>query len=189
MTKNAAEFTEFDGHVGCREYTLPRDDESSTPRGWIRGNTKIGLVLEVVTNYHQGKPGIEIRLESLSGDNSQSRIRESNGLNKFVRDLTEKTRAPGDDENSSATAGHLVIQESRIATYSQTKTDKSTSKTKPKPTSNPLPSSSTEQIPIHGRKWIGVEPQEHTQNDAQSYLVSKRMIALLRHVTIPRDED
>ena len=36
MTKDAEEFSEFDGDVGCREYTLPRDDESSTPRGWIR---------------------------------------------------------------------------------------------------------------------------------------------------------
>ena len=32
-TKDAEEFSEFDGHVGCREYTLPRDDESSTPIG------------------------------------------------------------------------------------------------------------------------------------------------------------
>ena len=32
--------------VACREYTLPRDDGSSQPRGWIQGNTKIGPVLE-----------------------------------------------------------------------------------------------------------------------------------------------
>ena len=28
----------------CREYTLPRSDESSQPKGWIQGNTKIGPV-------------------------------------------------------------------------------------------------------------------------------------------------
>ena len=33
----------------CREYTLPREDGSSQPRGWIQGNTKIGPVLEVTT--------------------------------------------------------------------------------------------------------------------------------------------
>ena len=27
-TWDAEEFSEFDGYVGCREYTLPRDDES-----------------------------------------------------------------------------------------------------------------------------------------------------------------
>ena len=26
----------------CREYTLPRSDESSQPKGWIQGNTRIG---------------------------------------------------------------------------------------------------------------------------------------------------
>ena len=26
----------------CREYTLPRDDKSTDPKGWIQGNTKIG---------------------------------------------------------------------------------------------------------------------------------------------------
>ena len=62
---------------------LPRDDESSTPWGWIRGNTKIGPVLEVMTNYHQRKPGIEIRFHSLSVDRSRSWIRISNGLNKY----------------------------------------------------------------------------------------------------------
>ena len=26
----------------CREYTLPRNDGSSQPKGWIQGDTKIG---------------------------------------------------------------------------------------------------------------------------------------------------
>ena len=52
MTEYAEDFLEFDGHVACREYTALRDDESSTPKGWIRGDTKIGPVLEVVTNHH-----------------------------------------------------------------------------------------------------------------------------------------
>ena len=35
--------------VACREYTLPRNDGSSQPKGWVQGNTKIGPVLEVTT--------------------------------------------------------------------------------------------------------------------------------------------
>ena len=35
----------------CREYTLPRSDESSQPKGWIQGNTRIGPVLEITTSY------------------------------------------------------------------------------------------------------------------------------------------
>ena len=35
MTKDAGE--QFFARA-CREYTLPRDDESSQPKGWIQGN-------------------------------------------------------------------------------------------------------------------------------------------------------
>ena len=34
----------------CGEYTLPRSDESSQPKGWIQGNMKIGPVLEITTS-------------------------------------------------------------------------------------------------------------------------------------------
>ena len=47
MTKDTEELSQFTEPVKCREYTLPRDDKSSDPKGWIRGNTKIGPVLEV----------------------------------------------------------------------------------------------------------------------------------------------
>ena len=49
--------------MACREYTLPRDENSSEPKGWIRVNTEIGPVLEVTTCYLQGKYGVEIRIE------------------------------------------------------------------------------------------------------------------------------
>ena len=49
--------------MACREYTLPRDEDSSEPKGWIRVNTKIGPVLEVTTRYLQGKYGVEIRID------------------------------------------------------------------------------------------------------------------------------
>ena len=70
----------------CREYTLSRDDESSQPKGWIQGNTRIGPALEITTSCLYGKHGIEIRIWSLSEDNSQSWVRISHGSNKFVID-------------------------------------------------------------------------------------------------------
>ena len=48
MTKDTGE--QFFARA-CREYTLPRNDESSQPRGWIQGNPRIGPVLEVTTSY------------------------------------------------------------------------------------------------------------------------------------------
>ena len=49
MTKDTEEFSQCTEPVACREYTLPRDEKSSDPKGWMRGNTKIGPVLEVTT--------------------------------------------------------------------------------------------------------------------------------------------
>ena len=49
MTKYTAEFSQFTDAEACREYTLPRDEATSQPKGWIQGNTKIGPVLEIAT--------------------------------------------------------------------------------------------------------------------------------------------
>ena len=48
----------------CREYTLPMEDGSSQPRGWIQGSTRIGPILEITTSYLHGKHGIEVRIWS-----------------------------------------------------------------------------------------------------------------------------
>ena len=79
MTKDTAEFSQFTDAVACREYTLPRDEETSEPKGWIRGNTQIGPVLDVTTCCLQGKYGVEIRILSMNKDNSLSWVRISHG--------------------------------------------------------------------------------------------------------------
>ena len=48
VTRNA---NEFQHTIACREYTLPRDDKASEPKGWFRGNTRIGPILEVTTSF------------------------------------------------------------------------------------------------------------------------------------------
>ena len=96
MTKDTCDFIQFNT-VACREYTLPRDDRASQPRGWFQGNTKIGLVLEVTTSYLYGKHGIEIRIWSLRKDNSQSWVRISHGSNQVVIDSNHNdTEIPAD---------------------------------------------------------------------------------------------
>ena len=54
-----------DMKTSCRQYTVPRSKETSRVRGWIRGNTKIGPVLDVKVGYQQGRYGVEIMIESL----------------------------------------------------------------------------------------------------------------------------
>ena len=45
VTKDTGDFSQFRS-VACLEYTLPRDDPSSPPKGWIQGHMRIGPVLE-----------------------------------------------------------------------------------------------------------------------------------------------
>ena len=62
MKKDTAELSQFTDAVAYREYTLPRDEETSEPKGWIRGNTPIWPVLEVTICFLQSKYGVEIRI-------------------------------------------------------------------------------------------------------------------------------
>ena len=40
MTKDTEEFSQFTEPVTCREYTFPRNEKSTDPKSWIRGNTQ-----------------------------------------------------------------------------------------------------------------------------------------------------
>ena len=97
MAKDTEEFSQFTESVACREYTLPGDEKSSDPKGCIRGNTKIGPVLEVTTSYLQGKYGVEIRIESRNKDNSHSWVSISHGLNKSDNNEQETSEMQFED--------------------------------------------------------------------------------------------
>ena len=102
--------------MACLEYTLHRDDESSQPRGWIQGNTRIGPVLEVTTSYMYGKHGIEIRIWSLSQDNSHSWVRISYGINKYVVDSNyNNTEVPANlpEEQASQSSVKVIAARSK----------------------------------------------------------------------------
>ena len=100
-TKDTEEFSQFTESVTCREYTLPRDEKSSDPKGWIRGNTKVGPVSEVTTSYLQGEYGVEIRIQSVNKDNSHSWVRISHGLNKLVTDLSNNRENDNNEQETS----------------------------------------------------------------------------------------
>ena len=65
MTKDTAEFSQF-RTVACREHTLPRDEKTSQPKGWIQGNTKFGPVLAIATCWLHGMYGVKIRIMSVN---------------------------------------------------------------------------------------------------------------------------
>ena len=121
MTKDTEEFSQFTESVACREYTLPRDEKSSDPKGWIRGNTKIGPVLEVTTSYLQGKYGVEITIESVNKDNSHSWVRISHGLNKLVTDLSNKEDDDNEQETSEMQFEDFALKTNVLAFASRSK--------------------------------------------------------------------
>ena len=150
--------------VACREYTLPRDDKASQPKGWIRGNMRIIPVLEVTTSFQHFKYGIEIRIWSVNQDNSQSWVRISYGTVKYVvdyiKDDTENPADPQEEEDVPTSSGVVAAR----------------SKAKAKP--QPRESTGTTTFPLSERTWIDIEP---SKQDLESYDLSKKVINLLRH--------
>ena len=173
MTKDTAEFSQFHA-VACREYTLPRDEETSEPKGWIRGNTKIGPVLEVTTCCLQGKYGVDIRIMSMNKDNSHSWVRISHGLNKLVTNLN----------NNEQETSEVQFEEYALRLNAGDFASRSKAKAKPQRRDSARLSART--IPIGERTWTDVEPGEYSISD---YEVSKKLIHLLRHGSLPREDD
>ena len=128
MTKHTDEFLQFAEPVTCREYTIPRDQKSTDAKGWIRGNTKIGPVLEVTTSYLQGKYVVEIRIESVNKDNSHSWVRISHGLNKLVTDLIDKEYDDNEQEISEAKTEVFALKTEVFAFASRSKAKAKTEK-------------------------------------------------------------
>ena len=149
MTEDTGDSTQFLA-VACREYTLPREDGASQPRGWIQGNTKIGPVLEVTISCLLVKYGVEIRIWSLNGDNTHSWVRVSHGSTKFVMDSNNNdTEVPEDQPEEQA----LQLDVKDFACRS---------KAKAKPQRRKPADTSSGTIPMNQRTWIDIEPGKHS---------------------------
>ena len=172
VTKDTGDFRQFQS-VTCREYTLPRDDPASQPKGWIQGNMRIALVLEVTTSFQHFKYGIEIRIKSVNQDDSHSWVRISYGTVKYVIDSIENnTENPANSQ-----------EEESLQTSSSVVAARSKAKAKPQPRD----STGITTIPLRERRWIDIEP---SKQDLDSYDLSKKVINLLRHnQTLHREED
>ena len=106
VTRNASEF--LLRSVACREYILPRDDPVSEAKGWIQGNTRIGPILEVTTTFQHFKFGVEVRIQSVKEDNSQSWVRISYGtiryVNNYIKYNTQRFAIPQEKEAEPASS-------------------------------------------------------------------------------------
>ena len=159
--------------VACREYTLPRDDPASEPKGWIQGNTRIGPILEVTTSFQHFKFGVEVRIQSMKEDNSHSWVRISYGtvrhVNNYIKYNTQSLASPQEEEAVPANSEVIAAR----------------SKAKAKP--QPREFSGTTTIPLGERIWIDIVP---SKQDLDSHNLSKKVINLLRHnQKVHREQD
>ena len=114
----------------------------------IQGSTKIGHVMEVTTSFWHGRHGVEIRIWSLSGDNTHSWVRIFHGSNKFVMDSNNNdTEVPEDQLEEHA----LQLDAKDFACRS---------KEKAKPQRRESAESSSRIILVDRRHWIDIEPEK-----------------------------
>ena len=154
MTKHTNEFIQI-AEPMTRRYTLPIDEKSTDPKGWIREDTKIGPVLEVTTSYLQGKHGVEIKIESENKDNSHSWVRISHGLNKLVTCLIDKEYDDNEQETSEMQFEDFALKTNVLAFASR-------SKAKAKRRRRTSACSSTRTVPIGERSWTDIEPETYS---------------------------
>ena len=102
MTIHDTELTGF-GMLVHAENT--RDDGRSTQKRWFGGRTKCGQVLEVKSTYHLYQCGIEIQIDSMKNDGSQSWTVISSAMNEYVNELPEENEKSIHYEEVTASTG------------------------------------------------------------------------------------
>ena len=138
------------------------------PKGFIRGNTKIGLVFEVKSTKQFDRHGIEIKIDSMQKDGTQSWIVTSRGIDKFVTEPPEVNKKPIHYEEASSSTGKPIAMEQREQLVPS--------------------SSSSSTLPIRQREWndISAVPQVMDDNCRR---ISKIMTRIVGHDGYPREDD
>ena len=116
---------------------------------------------------------------SMNKDNSHSWVRISHGLNKLVSNLSNK-----DQEDIEQETSEMQFEENALRLNASDFASRSKAKAKPQRRNSA--SSSTKTIPIGERTWTDIEPHDYSLTD---YPASKKLINLLRHGSLPREDD
>ena len=122
---------------------------------------------------------MEIRIESMNKDHSHSWVRISHGLNKLVTNLNNKDQDDNEQETSE-------MQFEDYALKTNARAFASLLKAKAKPQRRISVGSSTKNFTYWERNWTDIEPQDFSPTD---YSVWKKLNHLLRHGSLPREDD
>ena len=125
-----------------REYTLPRNDEGTRVRGWIRSKTRIGPVLNIKVCQRDEPYSVEVQASSIFQDNTVSWVRIVNGVDK---DVTESMLTKEEED---------IASEKPIA--------------KARPRQKPAVTLTSISIPVLERIWIDNDTQTILKSEKQS---------------------
>ena len=130
-------------------------------KGWIQEDTRIGRIWEVTTSFQHFKFGVEVRIQSMKEDNSQSWVRISYGTVRYVNNYIKyNTQSLADTQ-----------EEEYVPTSSEVVSARSKAKAKPQ---SREPTGTTT-IPLSERVWIDIEP---SKKNLDSHNLSKKVINL-----------
>ena len=115
----------------------------------------------------------------MNEDNSHSWVRIVHGLTELVTNLNSKDLDDNKQETSEMQFLDFAFQTNVLVFVSR-------SKAKAKPRRRISASSYIKTILIGERIWTDIDPQEYSLSD---YSVSKKLINLLRHGSLPREDD
>ena len=121
-------------------------------KGWIESDARHGPVSDIKVSNKHGRYSIEVQVQSLLKDQTESWIRIVNGIDKFVREampIQEEEKASG----KPAAKARPILKQSSMSGWDST--------------------------PMKQRQWIEIEIQE--SKDPHCFQVSKFFIRLLRH--------
>ena len=99
----------------CREYTLPRHQKGTKINGWNPSNVRFGPVSDMKVWNEHGRYSIEVQVQSLFKDQTESWIRIVNGIDKIVREALpiqgEEKESFGETRCKSKTNTETVINQ------------------------------------------------------------------------------
>ena len=129
--------------------------------GWIQSNVRFGPVSDIKVCNKHGRYSVEVQVQSLFKDQTESWIRIVKGIEEYVREA-------------------MPIQEEETASGKPA--------AKARPILKPSSTSGWDSTPMKQRQWIDIEIQD--SKDPHCFQVSKFISRLLRHSQqVRREED
>ena len=159
--------------VTCREYTLPREEKLSEPKGWIRRNTRLDPYWKSQPAAHkvnmEWKSELCLKAKTLLTRGSEFLM----AWTSWSRTWTTTSRKPRTCSSKTMRWNWMQVILRADRRLKQNHKDISANST-------------TKTIPIGERTWTDIEPQDYSPTN---YSVSKKLINLLRHGSLLWEDD